>query len=71
MSMNADRREERHMNGMAITVSQATTVPQYGKTAAGLLEAARTFFREPENEKEYRKWKEGKSDVDGDRVRAG
>ena len=69
--MNADRREERHMNGMAITVSQATTAPKYSTTAAGLLEAARTFFREPENEKEYRKWKEGKSDVDGDRVRAG
>ena len=69
--MNADRREERHMNGMDITVSKATTAPKYNTMAAGLLEAARTFFRDPENEKEYRKWKEEKSDVDGDRVRAG
>ena len=59
------------MNGMAITVSQATTAPKYSTTAAGLLEAARTFFRETENEKKYQEWKEGKSDVDGDRVRAG
>ena len=45
------------MSEMAITVSQDTTAPNYGKTAAGLLEAARTFFRNPENEKAFQEWK--------------
>ena len=51
------------MNGITITASKVMTAPKYGKTAAGLLEAARAFFRDPENEKEYQKWKEGKNDV--------
>ena len=45
------------MNKMAITVSQDTAAPNYGKTADGLLEAARTFYRDPENEKEFQEWK--------------
>ena len=45
------------MNATVITVSQDTAAPNYGKTAAGLLEAARTFYRNPENEKEFQKWK--------------
>ena len=57
MSMNADRREERHMNGMAITVSKATTAPKYSTMAAGLLEAARMFYQHPENEKAFQEWK--------------
>ena len=54
------------MNGTTITASKVMTVPKYGKTAAGLLEAARTFYQNPENEKAYMEWKtrkEGKSDV--------
>ena len=45
------------MNKMAITVSQATTAPRYEITAAGLLEAARTFYQNPENEKAFQEWK--------------
>ena len=57
MSTSADRREEKNMSEMVITASQATTAPKYGKTAAGLLEAARMFYRNPENEKAFREWK--------------
>ena len=45
------------MSKMEITASQATTAPKYGKTADGLLEAARTFYRNPENEKAFQEWK--------------
>ena len=45
------------MSETTITATRATTAPQYAKTAAGLLEAARTFFRDPENEKEFQEWK--------------
>ena len=73
MSTSADRKEEESMSETTITATRAMTAPKYGKTAAGLLEAARTFYRNPENEKEYQEWKEGKNDVavSGDRVRAG
>ena len=61
------------MSETTITATRAMTARKYGKAAAGLLEAARTFDRNPENEKEYQEWKEGKNDVavSGDRVRAG
>ena len=73
--MSADRKEDDFMNGITITVTKATTVPQYGRTAAGLLAAARNFYQDPENEKAYLEWKarkEGMSDVavSGNRVRA-
>ena len=45
------------MNKTAITASQGTKDPKYGKTAAGLLEAARMFYQDPENEKAFREWK--------------
>ena len=45
------------MSKMAITVSQDTAAPKYGKTAAGLLEAARTFYQNAENEKAFQEWK--------------
>ena len=57
MSTSADRREEKNMSEMVITASQATTAPKYGKTAAGLLEAARTFYQDTENEKAFQEWK--------------
>lgn len=57
MSMSADRREEKSMNATVITVSQDTAAPNYGKTAAGLLEAARKFYRNTENEKAFQEWK--------------
>ena len=72
MSISADRKEDDFMNGITITVTKATTVPQYGKTAAGLLAACRRFWENPENEAEYQKWKEErKNGRDCDRVRAG
>ena len=48
------------MNETTITATRATTAPQYGKTAAGLLEAARAFYRNPENEKAYQEWKKSR-----------
>ena len=45
------------MSKMAITASQGTTAPQYGKTADGLLERCRMFYQNPENEKAFREWK--------------
>ena len=45
------------MSKMAITVSQATTDPKYETTAAGLLEAARAFYQDTENEKAFQEWK--------------
>ena len=70
--MSADRKEDDFMNGITITVTKATTVPQYGKTAAGLLAACRRFWENPENEAEYQKWKEErKNGRASDRVRAG
>ena len=45
------------MSATVITVSQDIAAPKYEKTAAGLLEAARMFYRDPENEKEFQEWK--------------
>ena len=58
--MSADRREEKNMSEMVITAYRATTDPKYGKTEAGLLEAARVFYQEPENEKAFQEWKKTK-----------
>ncbi len=41
------------MNETTITATRATTAPDYAKTAAGLLAAARNFYKDPENEKAY------------------
>ena len=45
------------MSETTITATRAMTDPPYEKTAAGLLEAARAFYRSPENEQEYQEWK--------------
>ena len=51
------------MSDTIIIGTRSTLAPDYGKTAAGLLEAARAFYRNPENEKTYREWKEEKRNV--------
>ena len=48
------------MSKMAITASRATTAPNYETTAAGLLEAARMFYRDPKNEADFQEWKKAK-----------
>lgn len=48
------------MSGTTITASKATTAPKYNITAAGLLEAARRFYQDPENEAAFMEWKAGK-----------
>ena len=45
------------MNGITITALKAMQAPQYGKTAAGLLDAARNFYQDPENENAFTEWK--------------
>ena len=64
--MSVDRREEKNMSAMAITVSQATKAPNYEITAAGLLAECRKFYQNPKNEKAFQEWmkqrKEGKSE---------
>ena len=57
MNTSADRREENNMSEMVITASKGTTAPGFEKTAAGLLEAARMFYQNPENEKAFQEWK--------------
>ena len=61
------------MSETTITATRVMKDPPYEKTAAGLLEACRTFYRNPENEEAFRKWKEEKRNVavDRDRVRCG
>ena len=63
------------MSGTIITASKATTAPKYNITAAGLLEAARKFYQDPENEKAFLKWKAGKEQKSelgtGDRIHRG
>ena len=44
------------MSETTITATRAMTAPQYAKTAAGLLEACRAFYREPENEAAFQEW---------------
>ena len=46
------------MNRMETTAVRTEEKPKYGKTAAELLERCRAFFADPENEREYQKWKE-------------
>ena len=48
------------MSKTTISATKAMTAPQYEKTAAGLLEAARAFYRNPENEKAYQEWKKSR-----------
>ena len=52
------------MSGTIITASKATTAPKFNITAAGLLEAARQFYQDPENEKAFMEWKAGKEKKD-------
>ena len=44
------------MSNTTITATKATTAPRYEITAAGLLEACRMFYQNPENEKEFQEW---------------
>ena len=55
--MSAHWNEGRRMSETTITATRAMTAPKYGKTAAGLLEAARSFYQDPENEQAYLEWK--------------
>ena len=48
------------MNETTITATRATMAPPYEKTAGTLLEACRMFYRTPENEEAYQKWKGGR-----------
>ena len=52
------------MSGTTVIASKATTAPKYNITAAGLLEAARRFYQDPENEKAFMEWKAGKEEKD-------
>lgn len=54
------------MSETTITATRAMTAPKYGITAAGLLEACRTFYRNPENEKAFREWKKQRKEAKGE-----
>ena len=60
--MSADRKGEKNMSATVVTVSKATTAPNYGTTAATLLEACRTFYQNPENEKAFQEWQKTKKE---------
>lgn len=51
------------MSEITISVTKAMTDPPYAKTAAGLLEACRTFYQETENEEAYQEWKKSRKEV--------
>ena len=65
------------MSDTIIIGTRSTLAPDYGKTAAGLLEACRMFYQIEENETEYQEWKKSRKEekmnvaVDRDRVRCG
>lgn len=48
------------MSETTITDTRVMKDPPYEKTAAGLLEACRTFYRNQENEKAFQEWKKEK-----------
>ena len=48
------------MSETTITATRVMKDPPYEKTAGTLLEACRTFYRDPENEKAYREWKKSR-----------
>ena len=66
MSTSAYRKEGKRMSETTITATRAMTAPKYGITAAGLLEACRTFYRNPENEKAFREWKKQRKEAKGE-----
>ena len=54
------------MTEIRISAKSSGKKPDYKKTAAALLEKCRSFYQDPENEREFREWKaqrerEGKS----------
>lgn len=46
------------MMELQIRVRTAKEEPQYGRMAAALLQRAREFYQDPENEKAFQAWKE-------------
>lgn len=44
------------MNDTIIIGTRSTLAPDYGKTAAGLLEACRMFYQVEENKTEFQEW---------------
>lgn len=50
----------REQRQLPITASRTTTEPNYRTTAGLLLTACRGFYKDPENEKAFREWKDRK-----------
>lgn len=50
------------MSDTIIIGTRSTLAPDYGKTAAGLLEACRMFYQIEENEAEYQEWKKSRKE---------
>ena len=48
------------MTKTTISAERAMTKPKYSADAAALLERAREFFQDPENERAFQEWKAGK-----------
>lgn len=63
--MNAEGKDGRKkMAEMRIRAERAAAVPKRDLMAAAVLERCRAFFAEPENEQQYRAWKENKKAAD-------
>lgn len=45
------------MEQLKIAAREATTKPNYRKTAAELLQRCREFYQDPENERAFQEWK--------------
>lgn len=45
------------MTELTVSAREATTKPDYRKTAAELLKRCREFYQNPENENAFQEWK--------------
>lgn len=49
------------MTETTIRATASAQKPNYKKTAAEILQRCREFFQDPENERAFREWKDGRS----------
>lgn len=50
------------MTETTIRATASTEKPNYKKTAAEILQRCRAFYQDPENERAFREWKDGKAE---------
>lgn len=56
MITNASGEDGKNMKEMTVSVVRCREKPKYSTSAKQLLEKARAFYQDPENEEAFRKW---------------